>query len=280
MADIRISALPSGVADLDGILAVVNAAGTTTEQVRVRDLVGLVNTPSFSAAQTAPAVASAGDLWLNPDSVLHVYDGSSWVAVAPDIDFEPTVVSIATPRPARVVGALWVNPLSITPAAADYSNDNPPSSTTAAVASDADGTPFFDAATGIYTVPEYIGEIPVEVRGRMYALEFFDADGDVGEPVITYAGTTRTAPAGSLLDMPDYVGGIPIVLAGQKYLIPLAQPTASLGDKPALKFVDPLTLYSAGQPIVAPGGFDFPDVIAAFPISVNGVTRLAPLIEY
>lgn len=42
MADIKISALPAGVADPNGIVPVVN--GTTTQRVRVGDIVALAGT--------------------------------------------------------------------------------------------------------------------------------------------------------------------------------------------------------------------------------------------
>ena len=242
MADIKISALPAGVADPNGIVPVVNAAGTTTQKVRVADIVALAATivgpagppgpagesVEFAASPTPPADPRKGDLWLDPDGGLNVWDGTQWSSISSS-GGTTNIVSNSEPPPGTVAGELWIDPDG--DPAENFSNGGLPTSVDQPVTEQINGDPI-GFVNGVYYEPDVIGAVPVVVAGKRYLLPLFEAPASADtkqalfnfiDPMVTSQkdGTfIGTMPNGAY-SLPDFVGGVPVVVGGKNYMIPL-----------------------------------------------------------
>jgi hypothetical protein len=248
MADVRISQLPQGTADPDGILPVVNAAGTVTQRVRVGDIVALAGTiqgpigppgpagesVSFATGSTAPANPRAGDLWLDGNGVLNVYDGTAWAPVSSS-GGTTNIVSTTTPAPGTVEGELWINPDG-TLFAGVFSNAEPPVYTDTAVVEQASGEPIGLSADGLsFSQPELVAAVPIDVGGKRYLLPLIEASAAslAKTPAFTFSDQPITTQSngqpigfsadGSSYAQPEIVAAIPIVVDGRRYMLPLIE---------------------------------------------------------
>jgi hypothetical protein len=145
MADVKISALPSGVAVPTSLVPAVN--GATTQRVTVSSILALApKPPAFTSQPAPPPGVQAGDFWLN-GSELNVWDGAQWVAVTGSA---ANIVSTTEPAPADKEGDLWINPDGIPPEMI-FSNINPPVSIDTP-ATESGGEPL-GIVNGVYIAP-------------------------------------------------------------------------------------------------------------------------------
>jgi hypothetical protein len=234
MADVKISALPSGVAAPTSLVPAVN--GTTTQRVTVSSILALApKPPAFTAQPAPPPGVQAGDFWLN-GSELNVWDGAQWVAVTGSA---ANIVSTTEPAPADKEGDLWINPdgtTTTTPPTGVFSNATPPVYTDAAITEQANGDPIGLSADGLlFFQPDIVGGVPVLVNGRRYMLPLIDSPASAGvkPPAFTFVDPPATSQsngqpiglnaAGTEIYQPDIVAAIPIIVDGRRFMLPLIE---------------------------------------------------------
>ena len=183
----------------------------------------------FSTQATAPTDPAEGDLWLDADESLNIWDGTQWMTVTAS-GGTTNIVSTTEPPPGTVEGELWINPDGIPPEMI-FSNVNPPV-TIDTPATESGGEPL-GVVNGVYIEPDVIGGVPVMVAGKRYLLPLIAAPAglDTRSPLFTFADEPiRQQLDGSWIGFddtgltyyqPDVVGGIPVLVAGKRYLLPI-----------------------------------------------------------
>jgi len=222
--------------------------GTTTQRVRVGDIVALAGTiigpagpqgpvgpagesVEFAVQTTPPANPRTGDLWLDDDQVLNIWDGNQWVPVTSASSGTANIVSPVEPAAGKVEGELWIDPDG--DVAANFSNGGLPTSVDPPVTEQITGEPL-GLVNGVYYEPEVIGAVPVVVAGQRYLLPLLEAPASAAskQPLFNFADSMVTSQKdgtfiGTMPDgaysLPDYVGGVPVSVGGKTYLIPLMQ---------------------------------------------------------
>lgn len=300
MADVRISALPAGVANVNAVVPATNAAGTLTEKVKIGDIAALGSAKVFTGSAT-PTATKAGDLWLKPttggSTELSVWTGTAWVAVSGG---SSTLVSATAPAGPHDTGTLWVTPETATdPATISFWNGTAWEAIAGGALPDPDSEGFLRADTAnsqwvisrpvvVDTVqPNAFGVGDLWIDPTATPPEFIYSNANppvsVDPPVMETASDPLGVVNGVYVE-PDVVGAVPVVVDGRRYLLPLLEAPASVALRaPLFTFADaPVKQQLDGSWI----GFDNtgnvytqPDTVAAVPVMVAGKKYLLPLLE-
>ena len=304
MADIKISALPAGVAAPTGVLPVVNAG--VTQRITVKNIVDLATASMPSG--TVNTTASGGLVGITSSPNLSIQQWSDEMALKAAFQnrgVEFSRINVNGPGDAGDVtaGEGWVISTAayfsrlyygeIIGRAGGPGYELPTPTGDGYLRSD------LNPSTGWYFAePVLISdtEPPAPAGGNAIWIDPTGTAGpdpnapfsNVNPPVYLDAPITETAtsPLGIVNDIyvePDVVGAVPVVVNGKRYLLPLLEAPASTALRtPLFSFADdPVNQQSDGAWI----GFDNtglnyyqPETIAAVPILVGGKKYLLPLI--